>query len=428
MTKSTTSGVMTISKDKYFKILEDELEEGTRTMRVVDYKWLSMKCSVDVNQAKQMLYEYYSEDSNSNSLHVTYLLAGQPKDHSLPYQIALVSMNQLEQVKTSFEKINSIHIYSISRTRPSTISDLYRLDSNTHFPYRECGILEYGGGTIEMKSKVKNQSANLEIAEPAMKGLQPKKELTNSSHNDENTSSPKKEQASSSSKKSPSDFFKKSTKRSTPQKAKHELSEDDDEEMKDAHLKKNSSLILDEESDGDEPMKTEMSEDEQDTQSKKKKNTKKSPSSSNKKSSKKTTPSKTQTNTLDKFTSQSPKSTTTMDSSSEKKLTKRVKQTVQVKNEKGYLVSTDIWTEVPLTEEEIKQMEKKQQVSSAINVKKELSSDDENAMQDEEDSSKKKQKTKKESTSTSKSNKSVVSANPHSGPKQTSIGSFFKKK
>lgn len=376
-----------------------------------------------------MLYEYYSEHAtNNSSLHVTYLLAGQPKDHSLPFQIALVNMNQLEQVKNTFETINSIHIYSISRTRPSTVSDLYRLDSNTHFPYHECGVIEYGGGSIEMKSKIKNQSANLEIAEPVMKGLQPKKEKL---MNDE-----KEQVESSSSKKSTTKKSITANKKTASPKitTKHVQEELSDEEMTDAtvHSKKNSSLILDEESDEDDhyshpttrkSSSNEISEDEEDLLNNK---TKKSTS----KKSKKTTPSKTQTNTLDKFTSQSPKSSnsspsTTEVSSSEKKLTKKVKKTVQVKNEKGYLVSKEIWTEVPLSEEEIKQMEKKQQAAS--NIKKELSSDeDDNVMRDETES--KKKKTKKESTSTSKSNKSVVSANPHSGPKQTSIGAFFKKK
>ena len=42
-----------------------------------------------------MLYEYSLE----NSVHVTYLIAGQPKDHSLPFQLQLVSSDKLEQIK-----------------------------------------------------------------------------------------------------------------------------------------------------------------------------------------------------------------------------------------------------------------------------------------------------------------------------------------
>ena len=42
-----------INKDKYFQLVKDELEQGIETLRVVDYKWLSVQCSVNVNLAKQ---------------------------------------------------------------------------------------------------------------------------------------------------------------------------------------------------------------------------------------------------------------------------------------------------------------------------------------------------------------------------------------
>lgn len=66
---------MTISKDKYFKLLDDEiLEDGVETFRVVDYKWLSAQCSVNVNVAKQyVFFNYYCYNIilNNNIYHVS---------------------------------------------------------------------------------------------------------------------------------------------------------------------------------------------------------------------------------------------------------------------------------------------------------------------------------------------------------------------
>jgi len=38
------------SSEKVFQILDDELTDGSG---VVDYKWVTINCSVDVNQAKE---------------------------------------------------------------------------------------------------------------------------------------------------------------------------------------------------------------------------------------------------------------------------------------------------------------------------------------------------------------------------------------
>ena len=336
-----------------------------------------------------MLYEYSLE----NSVHVTYLIAGQPKDHSLPFQLQLVSSDKLEQVKQSFEKIVSIHVHSLSKSHPVTVSDLYRMESNTDFSFSKCGVVEYPS-KIEMKSKIKH----MEIVKPALPPME-KPTIKKSPKKEVKSENAGKITSFTTSKKS-----NPSPKKSTPVKKESHSSDDEEDIVK----KKHDDLILDEESD------EEMKDDDKpvSTPSPKKKDKKKESKKST--SDKKKSPKpKTQTNTLDKFTSSPIKSSTIQG----ERPTKRVKQIVSVKNEKGYLVSKEVWTDVPLTDEEIKHQEEMMN-----KVKKELSSDDDEEMKDIPTD-----KTDKKKKEPASKQKAVTKASA-SGTKQQSISSFFKKK
>ncbi|RUS20252.1 DNA polymerase subunit Cdc27 [Endogone sp. FLAS-F59071] len=89
---------------------------------LITYKWLSRRLKVHVNVAKQMLYEFSSTNTKSDS-HATYCLCGFAKNNDQRL-ITLVPQEEIEAAKKKLKIITSIHIYSVQPGRPKDMAIL----------------------------------------------------------------------------------------------------------------------------------------------------------------------------------------------------------------------------------------------------------------------------------------------------------------
>lgn len=124
-------------------VLEDELyleniqEYVQDENRIVSYKWLSRTLSVPVNAAKQMLYSFvnqYKSSGKQSPLSVLYFISGEvSSDDEKSIQFKLVSENELEDVKSMFSTIWTVHIYSVQKSPIVESSMLYASDYQSTF-------------------------------------------------------------------------------------------------------------------------------------------------------------------------------------------------------------------------------------------------------------------------------------------------------
>ncbi|KAI0889525.1 DNA polymerase subunit Cdc27 [Annulohypoxylon maeteangense] len=111
---------------------------------IISYRLLSRSLKVHVNTAKEMLYEFHKwqNDKRPGSLHATYLVYGSKKlekaeeqdgdvkmtdsqnsevphvpflDDTPTYTLSLVKEEQLQDVLAEYDKVTSIHIYSLAQ-------------------------------------------------------------------------------------------------------------------------------------------------------------------------------------------------------------------------------------------------------------------------------------------------------------------------
>jgi len=91
---------------QYFELLNSNVYDKKN---IVTYRWLSRKLNVNVNQAKEILYEF--KVNENDKIHCVYCISGQlKKDNEL--SIELIPEEKLEETKQKFQHC-FIHIYSI---------------------------------------------------------------------------------------------------------------------------------------------------------------------------------------------------------------------------------------------------------------------------------------------------------------------------
>ncbi|EDO32210.1 predicted protein [Nematostella vectensis] len=115
------------------ELFMDNLEEFVYDEdRIVTYKWLSRTLTVTANQAKQMLYAFLTaqqEKKNKPQLSVTYLVGGRILQHGeMCSQYVLTTDDRLEETKSQFDPVTSVHIYSIQKQTLKDSNSLYMVD------------------------------------------------------------------------------------------------------------------------------------------------------------------------------------------------------------------------------------------------------------------------------------------------------------
>ncbi|KAI8826075.1 DNA polymerase subunit Cdc27 [Fimicolochytrium jonesii] len=103
-----------MTEHNYFEALETAL---VHEKRVVTYKWLSRKLKIDVNVAKQVLYNFHQAQP-SLGIYANYYLQGEQKKSGM-LRCEVVSQERLEEAKDRFRRY-TIHCYSL---QPAPIQD-----------------------------------------------------------------------------------------------------------------------------------------------------------------------------------------------------------------------------------------------------------------------------------------------------------------
>ncbi|ORX59926.1 hypothetical protein BCR36DRAFT_316082 [Piromyces finnis] len=92
--------------NQYYELLNSNVYDKKN---IVTYRWLSRKINVNVNQAKEILYEFKA--SENDKIHCVYCISGQLiKNNEL--SIELIPEEKLEETKQKFQNY-FIHIYSV---------------------------------------------------------------------------------------------------------------------------------------------------------------------------------------------------------------------------------------------------------------------------------------------------------------------------
>ncbi|XP_062521598.1 DNA polymerase delta subunit 3-like isoform X2 [Corticium candelabrum] len=122
---------MSVEDRLYLENLEEYVIDENR---VVTYKWLSRTLSVNVNQAKRMLFEFVTEQrakKSDNILNVIYMVSGLKRDSptaEITQLVTLVSEDQLDKVKQGLQPVTSVHVYSVQKFKPKDLNVLYTAD------------------------------------------------------------------------------------------------------------------------------------------------------------------------------------------------------------------------------------------------------------------------------------------------------------
>ncbi|ORY08414.1 hypothetical protein K493DRAFT_309829 [Basidiobolus meristosporus CBS 931.73] len=84
---------------------------------IVTYKWLSRQLRIPANDAKKLLYQFITE--STDQVHCIYCISGfLLVDES--HHIILVPQEDLEITKKKFSKITGVHVYSVQASRPKS--------------------------------------------------------------------------------------------------------------------------------------------------------------------------------------------------------------------------------------------------------------------------------------------------------------------
>ncbi|KAI8365966.1 DNA polymerase subunit Cdc27 [Radiomyces spectabilis] len=111
--------------------------------RPVTYRLVARKLGVHVNTAKQALYEYAHSESQ---VHAVYCLTGTvTSDTDSYFVVRLVKDTELEEAKSSFKQLTGIHVYSVLPYEANDMSVL--AIANKDIPHltlqdrQKCGVL-----------------------------------------------------------------------------------------------------------------------------------------------------------------------------------------------------------------------------------------------------------------------------------------------
>jgi len=115
--------------DMYMENLDEWIFDENK---VVTYKYLSRSLKCHVNVAKQMLFNFLTEQKkkDSSSLGVVYLVSGFCKigENTSGMKVCLVKEQDMETVCGKFSTITSKHIYSLQKSREISATALYATD------------------------------------------------------------------------------------------------------------------------------------------------------------------------------------------------------------------------------------------------------------------------------------------------------------
>ncbi|KAK7082387.1 DNA polymerase delta subunit 3, partial [Halocaridina rubra] len=102
--------------------------------KIVTYKRLSLTLGVNTNIAKQMLYNFVTQQRNGDktdrgNINIIYAVSGVVHENKEDvYKMFLVREENLEAVKSTMKKVISVHIYSVQKSRLKDLSALYSAD------------------------------------------------------------------------------------------------------------------------------------------------------------------------------------------------------------------------------------------------------------------------------------------------------------
>ncbi|KAG9299720.1 hypothetical protein G9A89_013080 [Geosiphon pyriformis] len=121
--------------------------------RVVTFKFLSRRLGVDVNLAKQILFEFTNAKSfPGQSIHSIFCICGISQDDQK--LVTLVPQEELEAFKSTFKVLTSVHVYSVQPCRPKDSSVFVAPNREKPEVVKElpiCGIIR--NKTITLKEK-----------------------------------------------------------------------------------------------------------------------------------------------------------------------------------------------------------------------------------------------------------------------------------
>ncbi|KAI9104522.1 DNA polymerase subunit Cdc27 [Phlyctochytrium arcticum] len=124
--------------------------------RVVTYKWVSRKLSVDVNSAKQILYQYYATEK-SEPIFATYYIQGRLGD-GRDVLCQVVDEERLEEAKKQYKSC-SVHVYSLQPCKPKDENTLFAVDfevaqNDTFESMKACRLVRHGSvALLELKAR-----------------------------------------------------------------------------------------------------------------------------------------------------------------------------------------------------------------------------------------------------------------------------------
>ncbi|XP_028401520.1 DNA polymerase delta subunit 3-like isoform X2 [Dendronephthya gigantea] len=149
--------------------------------RIVTYKWLSRTLSVNVNLAKQMLYAFVRQHEKDENLCVIYTVGGLIKDKNgnLIQKYLFSHEKDLQDIKQCYDKITSLHVYSIQKSNPKDSNVLYLADydsqrQNLDSPNRWSNITlkSITKRNSEIPEEVKSGNENEQQKKPMSNGFQ----------------------------------------------------------------------------------------------------------------------------------------------------------------------------------------------------------------------------------------------------------------
>lgn len=119
--------------DKIDTMFIENLEEWIlEEDKVVTYKLLSRALKCHVNVAKQMLFNFVTEqkEKRNSELGIVYLVSGNVKSlgEDSKLKVVLVEERNLEEEIKKFEKVLSRHIYSVQKSKNVTSTSLFGTD------------------------------------------------------------------------------------------------------------------------------------------------------------------------------------------------------------------------------------------------------------------------------------------------------------
>lgn len=110
--------------------LDQALGDGADNANIVSYKWLSKTVQVPSNLAKRMLHHY--KETHQDAVKPVYLIGGLMADDAgqVQHKFQLIPETAIESAKQSFNELTTLHIYSLQKTLPKdTTSALQNLDT-----------------------------------------------------------------------------------------------------------------------------------------------------------------------------------------------------------------------------------------------------------------------------------------------------------